>query len=137
MGLALTCDIFRDMDREAIVTMPGPVEPSLDPDTLRAAQAFLGRLRGKYAPLRALLYGSRARGDHGPDSDVDIAVLLKGRRGDRYRAMRDMSDAAYDVLLETGILIQPLPLWEDEFERPQKFSNPALIETIRREGLRL
>jgi len=38
---------------------------------------------------------------------------------------------------ETGVLVDPLPLWEDELTRPQLFSNPALIEAIKRDGLRL
>jgi len=61
---------------------------------------------------------------------------LKGPRGDRYEALRDLSDAAYDAMLETGIRIQPLPLWEAELERPELFGNPALIEVVKREGLR-
>jgi hypothetical protein len=39
--------------------------------------------------------------------------------------------------LETGILVEALPLWEDEIARPESSRNPALIETIRREGVRL
>jgi hypothetical protein len=41
------------------------------------------------------------------------------------------------VLLETGVHIQPLPLWEEEWEHPETFSNPRLIENIRREGIPL
>ena len=35
-----------------------------------------------------------------------------------------MADVAFDVLLETGIRIQPLPVWEDEWEHPESYSNP-------------
>jgi hypothetical protein len=31
------------------------------------------------------------------------------------------------VMLETGVLVQAVPLWKDEFERPEAFSNPGLI----------
>ena len=106
-----------------------------DPETLRAAKAFLDRLRGQY--VEALLYGSRARGDHKSDSDADIAVVLKGRRGSRSKAVLDLSDAAHDALLETGIYIQPFPIWESELKRPERASNPTLIENIKREGIRL
>lgn len=111
--------------------------PPLDKETERAARAFMRLIEEKYHPVEALVYGSRARGTHTPDSDADIAVILKGRRGDRYKALGPMSDAAYDVMMETGIHIQPLPLWEAELKRPELFSNPALIENIKREGLRL
>ncbi len=40
-------------------------------------------------------------------------------------------------MMETGVLVDPLPLWEEELERPEEFSNPALIANIKREGLRL
>ena len=48
-----------------------------------------------------------------------------------------MADIAFDVMLETGVLVEAIPLWEDEWEHPERFSNPALIENIRREGVRL
>ena len=48
-----------------------------------------------------------------------------------------MADIAFDVLLETGILIQPLPVWEDEWEHPESFTNPSLLQNIAREEVRL
>jgi predicted nucleotidyltransferase len=48
------------------------------------ADPVLARLKKElealYGPRlkRALLYGSRARGDHQPDSDYDILVILEG-----------------------------------------------------------
>jgi predicted nucleotidyltransferase len=83
------------------------------------------------------VYGGRACGTHKADSDADLAVILKGKRGDRSAAAIDMAGIAVDVLQETGILVQALPLWEDELKRPELFGNPALIENIKREGLRL
>jgi hypothetical protein len=32
---------------------------------------------------------------------------------------------------------EALPLWEDEIQRPELFGNPALIENIRRDGVKL
>lgn len=48
-----------------------------------------------------------------------------------------LADIAYDVLLETGVLIQPFPIWQDEWEHPENYSNPALLRSINREGVRL
>ncbi len=111
--------------------------PTLDAETERAARVFMQRIEGKYPAIEGLVYGSRARGDHKPDSDTDLAVILKGERGDRYKVSSDMAGIAFDVMLETGVLVSPLPLWEEEFLQPERFSNPALIENIKREGLRL
>ena len=100
-------------------------------------QAFLRRLPGGYDVAQAILFGSRARGDHRADSDLDLAVVLKGRRGDFIDTKLDMAGIAFDVLMETGILVQPLPLWDDDLTHPERFANPALIRTIVAAGIRL
>lgn len=48
-----------------------------------------------------------------------------------------MPGIAFDALLETGILIDVLPLREGEFDGSIAFRNPALIDAIRYEGRRL
>ena len=111
--------------------------PRLDAETERAARAFMRRLEGDYPAVEGFVFGSRARGSHTADRDADLTVILKGDGRDRWALTRAMSGIAFDVMLETGILIQPLPLWQGELRRPETFSNPALIETIKREGLRL
>jgi DNA invertase Pin-like site-specific DNA recombinase/predicted nucleotidyltransferase len=116
---------------------PLPVRQALDAETDRAARVFMQRLEGKYPAIEGLVFGSRARGDNRADSDADIAVILKGERGDRYKVSGDMAGIAFDVMLETGVLVDPLPLWEDELKRPEQFNNPRLIDNIRRDGLRL
>ena len=105
--------------------LAAPVKPQLDAETERAARAFLRRLDGRYSVRQAILFGSPARGSHGADSDADIAAAL------------DMAGIAFEVLLETGVLFEALPLWEDELNRPEQFSNPGLMEAILREGVRL
>ena len=109
----------------------------IDANTELAARAFLKRIEGKYPFVDALLYGSRARGDHKSDSDADIAVVLPGARGDRYELARVFGGVEFDVLMETGIMVQGFPLWEDELARPEAFSNPALIHNILSEGIHL
>jgi predicted nucleotidyltransferase len=84
-----------------------------------------------------IVFGSRARGDHRPDSDVDVAVLLEGEHQRFLDTKMQMSDAAYEVLLDTGINISPLPVWLDEWEHPEAYINPALLANIAREGVRV
>jgi hypothetical protein len=48
-----------------------------------------------------------------------------------------MAGIAFDVLLDTGVLVQALPLSREELAHPEQFSNPALIDNIRCEGIRL
>ena len=129
--------ISRMAEKAAPLPLPVAARPALDAETVRAARVFMQRIEGKYPAIEGLVYGSRARGDHKPDSDTDLAVILKGERGDRYEVSGDMAGIAFDVMLETGVLVSPLPLWEEEFQQPERFSNPALIANIKREGLRL
>lgn len=109
----------------------------IDPDTERAVRAFVVKVAGQYDLAGAILFGSRARRNFHPESDADIAVLLHGAPGHRVDAALKMADIAFDVMLETGVLVEAIPLWEDEWEHPERFSNPALIENILREGVRL
>ena len=109
----------------------------IDHDTEAAVRRFLALLAPSYSMAGAIVYGSRARGTHRPDSDADVAVLLTGEHQRMLTTALAMADVAYDVLLETGINISPLPVWVDEWEHPERFSNPALLHNIAREGFRL
>ena len=46
-----------------------------------------------------------------------------------------MDDLAYEVLLDTGVRIQPLPIWMEEWEHPDLYPNPRLLSNIKTEGL--
>lgn len=109
----------------------------IDLATQHAVQRFLALIAPHYAMAGAILYGSRARGTHQPDSDADVAILLRGEHQRFVTTKLAMADTAFDVLLETGINISPLPIWMDEWEHPENFSNPELLRNIAREGIRL
>lgn len=46
-----------------------------------------------------------------------------------------MTGIAYDVMLDTEILILPLPIRNDKWNHQESFSNPRLLENIKREGI--
>lgn len=103
------------------------------PQALEAFTAAVARREGAWF-RSAILFGSHARGDADDDSDVDVAVVLEGRPGDALDAVMELSEIAYDVLLETGVLIQPVPLRLEEWDHPERHANPRLLDNIRREG---
>lgn len=109
----------------------------LDEITESAVRRFISLIADRYDIAEIIVYGSRARGTHRPDSDADVAVLLRSERQRFLEVKLDMADAAFDVLLETGILISPLPVWVDEWDHPEIYSNPVLLHNINREGVRL
>jgi uncharacterized protein len=109
----------------------------IDHETEAAVRRFLALIADRFDIAGAIVYGSRARGAHRPESDADIAVLLKGERQRFLKTALAMSDIAFDVLLETNVNISPLPIWLDEWEHPENYVNPALLQNIAREGIRL
>lgn len=107
----------------------------LDTAIEAAVRRFLDLIAQNHDVAQAIVFGSYARGEQTPESDVDVAVLL---RGEHQRFIeRAISDVAYDVMIETDVLISPLPIWVDEWEHPETYSNPDLLHNIDREGIRL
>ncbi|MGQ9369881.1 nucleotidyltransferase domain-containing protein [Azospirillum sp. ST 5-10] len=104
-----------------------------------ALAAFAKRMRHRYVDrLRGLaVYGSRARRDHRRDNDLDVAVILASPIEDVVGEALAMADDAYDVLLDHGLLIQPLSIEEGSLEEPDAHPMPHLTRRIAAEGLRL
>jgi uncharacterized protein len=64
---------------------------------------------------RAVLFGSRLRGDARPDSDYDVAVFLRDM-GDRFAEMDRLADLSSDILDEMGEFIHAMPLRAGSYE---------------------
>ena len=112
---------------------------ALDSRTRSTAAAFRRHLEERYGPrLRAVyVYGSRARGDHRPDSDLDAAVVLD-RVDDYWREVDGVFDAAYRTFMEPdGILVHALPFPEDALRDPDRHQDGHLAKAVLREGVRV
>jgi predicted nucleotidyltransferase len=83
------------------------------------------------------LFGSRARGDHDPDSDVDVAVVLDQEMPAPYDAKCLLIDDTYDLMLETGFYIQPWALEKGALETPEAHPTPKISRAVLRDGLRV
>lgn len=88
----------------------------------RAESALPGRV------ARVVLFGSRARGDAGEDSDWDFAVFL--RQGATSQDVCHLADAAYDLIIERGQFIQPVAIGNESAD-----DDLVLLRHIREEGI--
>lgn len=94
-----------------------------------AVRASLGaRVKG------ITLYGSAARGDWGPDSDVDLLVLLDHRTPEDADVIA--RHAVEFGLLGSGLLLQPLILPEAEFDLLRRRERRLALDILR-EGIPL
>ena len=112
----------------------------LDSTTRGAVQEFLRQVSARVPVAGAWLFGSRARGDNRQDSDADVALLLPGSpvsENEFWDLKHILGGLSFDMLLDTGVLIEALPVWEDEWDHPDTYTNPTLLKNIRRDGVRL
>ena len=101
----------------------------------RALHEFAADVRERFggAVERILLYGSRARGDDVPDSDVDVIVFL-AEGTDLREARTALSDLACAVAARYGFrfLIQALAYTEESFRRRASY---FFIKNVKKEGV--
>ena len=77
-----------------------------------------------------VLYGSEARGEAEPDSDIDLLVLLKGPI-EAWNDIRTNVDALYDLQLEVIRPIHAMPVDVEAF-RAGKY---AVYRNAKKEGV--
>ena len=77
------------------------------------------------------LFGSKARGDGRPGSDVDVLVIVAT---DDWRICDTVYDIATDILLQTDICISPKVISKNTFDRLRKESS-SFIRNVSRDAI--
>ncbi|MBI4491236.1 MAG: nucleotidyltransferase domain-containing protein [Chloroflexi bacterium] len=90
---------------------------------------ILERLIEGYQPERIYLFGSKARGDAGPDSDFDLMVVVPRADEPRYR----LAQRAHHLLWGLGTAADVLVWARDAFDG-RLHLKASLPSTIIREG---
>ncbi|MBI2864934.1 MAG: nucleotidyltransferase domain-containing protein [Chloroflexi bacterium] len=103
--------------------------PHLAQEETCALATIVGRLVEAYQPDQIYLFGSKARGDYGPDSDFDLMVVVP----DDAPESRKRSRLAYERLWGTGTAADVLVSTRGQFARRAQL-RASLPGTILREG---
>jgi predicted nucleotidyltransferase len=100
-----------------------------------AVQAFLQTLQEHLGGqiLQAFLFGSKARGDSHPWSDIDILITV---REESWPLRAQVSTLAADVSLEYDVLIGPRVIGQERWSRMERASF-GLYKNVTAQGIRL
>ena len=98
---------------------------------LRFKQILLDRFGSQIVGMR--LFGSKARGDAHPDSDIDVLVVT---RRDDWKLKDEIGKVVTSILLEESIYLSVKVLGMPSFRRLTRLSSPFL-KNISRDGIPL
>ena len=82
--------------------------------------------------VKLILFGSHARGQANPDSDIDLLAVLKSPVS-QVQEISYMSELCVKILLDHNELVSIVPMSEDRFNA----KGVALLRNIQREGIEL
>jgi predicted nucleotidyltransferase len=98
----------------------------------RILGTFKALLAMRVPVRRVILFGSRARGDADPQSDLDVVVILEDSAGPEARAA--VSECAWEAGFEHGIVVAPVVFTRKEWEEgPERES--LLVKAVEAEGV--
>jgi uncharacterized protein len=89
-------------------------------------------VRRDYPEAKIVLYGSQARGQATPESDVDMLVLLDAEVTSQERSA--LHDRLYEIGLEYDMVISAMIRSVPQWERPISRATP-LYQVIQDEGI--
>jgi predicted nucleotidyltransferase len=108
-------------------TKTGASEHGTAPDPILSE--MIRRLVGAFRPERIYLFGSRARGGAGPDSDYDLLMVVGSSSQPRCR----LEQAAFRTLCGVGAPKDVIVLTSKEFNEKRQVVC-SLAATVEREG---
>jgi len=101
------------------------------PEIIKTIQEILRRV----APdATAILFGSEARGDARPDSDIDVLILVDKEKIS-LQDRQTITFPLYDVELDTGIMISPKVFSKQVWE--EQMSITPFYRNVMKEGILL
>ena len=102
-------------------------DPQLERDP--KLKAIVERLIAAFQPERIYLFGSKARGDEGPDSDYDLMVIVREAHEPGYRLAQKAHSVLWGIPTAADILV-----WTADRFDSRIHLRASLPATIAREG---
>ena len=96
----------------------------LDPDTESAVRDFLARIPADIRLEQAILFGSRARGEHRPDSDADVALYENPTSKDDDKVSEPA--VGVTVIERKSVKLEPISLEEIRRQARENWLQPAI-----------
>jgi predicted nucleotidyltransferase len=90
-------------------------------------RAMVDRMVRRFHPERVILFGSCARGDAGPDSDVDLLVVMPVK-GPKHKKQVEIRGALHDIRVPKDIIVTTPEDFEWRKEIPGTIEYPAAKE---------
>jgi uncharacterized protein len=109
-----------------------PTQDDVERDLTSFAGAVRKRLGGHLVGL--YLFGSRARGDHEPESDADVAVVVDDEAIGWKDLERELVVLAYETLLSGKTVIEPFLVSRSGWADPDLQHNQFLGRAMKRDG---
>ena len=110
----------------------GGGQPVADPRAV--GEAVAGELRRLYGGrlVDVVLYGSHARGNAHPDSDLDLAVILEDLSSP-WEELRRMDEILWRHTLDSGVTVSATPISLSTWREAQR----PLVKAAKAEGVRV
>ena len=98
-----------------------------------ALRELKGRLSDEIGPATLFLFGSKARGEGAPDSDLDLLIQVPEYT---YETVSRIDDIVFEINVRHGVFISSIIFGQDELESGPLSESP-LYKIVQRQGIRL
>ncbi len=108
---------------------------TLTSDEIKVLSIFKERVKQEFNVRKVILFGSRSRGDHSLESDIDLLVLVDEPKNRNNRER--LSDIKFDVIMEQHAYLSPMLENYHDWENGTDAISHPLRDNILEEGIEI